>query len=137
MRDKRAVDADGWLHTGDLAAMDERGYVTITGRLKDMIIRGGENIYPTEIEAVLAAHPLVREAVVLGIPDRDWGEEVAAVIHPADPASLHDHLRATLAPHKTPRHWYVSEDIPANAMGKTQKFILRRRIADGALAELG
>ena len=136
------IDADGWLHTGDLATMDERGYVTITGRLKDLIIRGGENIYPAEIETALAAHPLVREAVVLGIPDPGWGEQVAAVISPADPdrpptaAALHDHLRAALAPHKTPRHWYLSDDIPANAMGKTQKFILRRRITEGTVPEL-
>ncbi|MEW2395178.1 AMP-binding protein [Streptomyces sp. NPDC046862] len=138
----RTVDADGWLHTGDLGTMDERGFVTITGRLKDLIIRGGENIYPAEIETALAAHPLVRQAVVLGVPDREWGEQIAAVISPADPgrppaaAELHDHLRSALAPHKTPRHWYVADDIPANAMGKIQKFVLLHRITDGELTEL-
>ncbi|WP_406195558.1 AMP-binding protein [Streptomyces europaeiscabiei] len=138
----RTIDPDGWLHTGDLGTMDERGYLAITGRLKDLIIRGGENIYPAEIETVLAAHPLVRQAAVLGVPDPGWGEQIAAVISPADPghpptaAELHDHLRNVLAPHKTPRQWYVAGDIPANAMGKTQKFVLLRRIADGELTAL-
>ena len=134
------VDADGWLHTGDLGVMDERGYLRITGRLKDMIIRGGENIYPSEIEAALTRHPGVAAAAVVGVPDPGWGEQVAAVITPAarppTAAELHQHLRALLAPHKTPRRWYVADNIPANAMGKTQKFILQRRIADGDLPEL-
>lgn len=138
----QTIDADGWLHTGDVGVMDERGYVTITGRLKDLIIRGGENIYPSEIEAAVAGHPGVAQAVVLGVPDPDWGEQVAAVIRPADPerppraADLHEHLRAVLAPHKTPRHWYLAGDVPANAMGKIQKFVLRDRIARGELPEL-
>ncbi|MDX2937945.1 class I adenylate-forming enzyme family protein [Streptomyces ipomoeae] len=138
----QTLDSDGWLHTGDLGVMDERGYVTVTGRIKDMIIRGGENIYPAEIEAVLLTHPGVRQAAVLGVPDPQWGEQVAAVIIPADPgapptaAELHDHLRATLAPHKTPRNWYLADDIPANAMGKTQKYLLRRRIGEGDLKPL-
>ena len=75
-----AIDADGWFHTGDLASMDERGYLRIEGRLKDMIIRGGENIYPREIEDVLFAHPAVAEAVVVGVPDDTWGEMVAAFV---------------------------------------------------------
>ncbi|MFI9172422.1 AMP-binding protein [Streptomyces lincolnensis] len=138
----QTIDHDGWLHTGDLGVMDERGYVTVTGRLKDMIIRGGENIYPAEIEAALSTHPRVRQAAVLGLPDPAWGEQVAAVINATDPAApptaaeLHDHLRATLAPHKTPRHWYLANAIPANAMGKIQKFLLRRQISDGRLKPL-
>jgi acyl-CoA synthetase (AMP-forming)/AMP-acid ligase II len=135
-----AIDGDGWLHTGDLGVMDERGYLRVTGRLKDMIIRGGENIYPPEIEAALARHPGVAAAVVLGVPDPGWGEQIAAVITPAaappTAAELHDHVRALLAPHKTPRHWYVADTVPANAMGKTQKFILQSRIAGGELPEL-
>src|SRR5690606_40323521 len=96
----QTIDADGWLHTGDVGVMDERGYVTITGRLKDLIIRGGENIYPSEIEAAVAGHPGVAQADVLGVPDPDWGEQVAAVIRPADPgrppraADLHRPPRA-------------------------------------------
>jgi fatty-acyl-CoA synthase len=100
-----AIDADGWLHTGDLGSMDERGYCRITGRLKEMIIRGGENIYPREIEAVLASHPGVAEAVVVGVPDRFWGEVVGAVIRPAfdvAEAELAEHCRERLAACKTP-----------------------------------
>jgi acyl-CoA synthetase (AMP-forming)/AMP-acid ligase II len=135
-----AIDADGWLRTGDLATMDERGYLRVTGRLTDLIIRGGENIYPREIEAALTRHPGVAAAAVLGVPDADWGEQVAAVITPAGPAptaaELHGHLRGLLAPHKTPSRWYVCGTVPANAMGKVQKFQLRRWIADGELPEL-
>jgi acyl-CoA synthetase (AMP-forming)/AMP-acid ligase II len=135
-----AIDPDGWLHTGDLGTMDQRGYLRVTGRLKDMIIRGGENIYPREIEDVLARHPGVAAAAVLGVPDAGWGEQVAVVIIPASPpptaAALHEHVRGLLAPHKTPRHWYTCETFPVNAMGKVQKFLLRSRIADGALPEL-
>jgi acyl-CoA synthetase (AMP-forming)/AMP-acid ligase II len=137
-----AIDTDGWLRTGDLGVMDDRGYLRVTGRLKDMIIRGGENIYPREVESALARHPGVAAAVVLGVPDGAWGEQVAAVIKPADPgdpptaAALHDHVRTLLAPYKTPRHWYVADTIPTNAMGKTQRFILASGIAEGRLTEL-
>jgi acyl-CoA synthetase (AMP-forming)/AMP-acid ligase II len=134
------IDADGWLHTGDLGVMDERGYVRVTGRGKDMIIRGGENIDPREIEDALIRHPGVAGAAVLGLPDPDWGEQVAAVIVPAGAppaaADLRDHMRALLAPYKTPRHWYLGEAIPVNAMGKVQKFLLRRQIDAGRLTGL-
>ncbi len=137
------IDGDGWLHTGDLGSMDERGYLTVTGRLKDMIIRGGENIYPAEIEAVLLRHPAVTDAVVVGVKDEEWGERVAAVVT-LDPDSavpseqeLYDLVRASLAPHKTPKAWYVSSDLPRNAMGKLQKFRLRDQIAVNALQRLG
>lgn len=138
----RTIDAEGWLHTGDLGRMDARGYVTVTGRLKDMIIRGGENIYPREIEEVLAGHPAVTGAIVVGLRDDRWGESVAAVIRP-DPErrvptaeELHDYLRERLAPHKTPKRWYVADELPINAMGKLQKFRLRDQIAAGELREL-
>ncbi len=136
------IDADGWLHTGDLGVMDDRGYVTVTGRLKDMIIRGGENIYPAEIEDALRAHPAVSGAIVLGLSDQAWGESVAAVVQ-VDPAAsaptaqdLHDHVRELLAPHKTPKFWYTTDEFPTNAMGKLQKFRLRDRILAGELPEL-
>ena len=122
--------------------MDERGYVTVTGRLKNMIIRGGENIYPKEIEEALATHPAVDNAVVVGLPDKTWGESVAAVVHldttRPTPTSeeLHDYLRARLAPHKTPKAWYVTGSLPVNAMGKLQKFRLRDQIIAGQLQEL-
>ena len=136
------IDADGWLHTGDLGAMDERGFVRITGRLKDMIIRGGENLYPKEIELALAEHPLVAEALVVGLPSEEWGETVAAVIQPAAAGDrptaqeLHAHLRERLAPHKTPTSWFVAEQLPANAMGKRQKFLLKDAALAGELQRL-
>jgi fatty-acyl-CoA synthase len=125
-----ALDADGWLHTGDLATMDERGYCRIQGRLKDMIIRGGENIYPREIEELLFAHPAVADAAVVGIPDEKWGEVVAAFIRPkagAQPTveELFVYCRAHLAPYKTPRHWRFVDAFPQTPSGKVQKFVLR------------
>jgi fatty-acyl-CoA synthase len=138
----RTVDAEGWLHTGDLGVLDERGYLRVTGRIKDMIIRGGENIYPREIELALLTHPGVAGAAVLGVPDEEWGERVAAVVlardadDPPHSEELHVLLRERLAPHKTPKEWYLATDLPANAMGKIQKFVLRRRILDGALPAL-
>ena len=127
-----ALDAHGWLHTGDLATMDSRGYCRIQGRLKDMIIRGGENIYPREIEELLFAHPAVADAAVVGIPDEKWGEVVAAFVRPkpgAQPTAeeLFDYCRAHLAPYKTPRHWRFVESFPQTPSGKVQKFVLRER----------
>jgi fatty-acyl-CoA synthase len=124
------IDADGWLHTGDLASMDERGYCKIAGRLKDMIIRGGENIYPREIEQVLFGHPTVADVAVVGVPDAKWGEQVAAFIRPApgqtpDPHELFAFCREHLAPHKTPRYWTMVEGFPLTPSGKVQKFVLR------------
>jgi fatty-acyl-CoA synthase len=128
-----AIDAEGWLHTGDLVTMDDRGYTRITGRTKDMIIRGGENIYPREIEEVLFEHPKVSEVAVVGLPDARWGEIVAAFVRdadPADPASdeeLHAYLRQRLAPQKTPALWFHVQELPLTASGKIQKFVLRER----------
>jgi acyl-CoA synthetase (AMP-forming)/AMP-acid ligase II len=127
---ERAVDADGWLHTGDLATMDGRGYVTITGRLKDMIIRGGENIYPREIEDVLAEHPAVAQAAVYGVADAKWGEKVAAavILKPGartDGDALTAYLQERIARHKVPKAWRFVASFPVNASGKIQKFMLR------------
>jgi acyl-CoA synthetase (AMP-forming)/AMP-acid ligase II len=127
-----AIDADGWLHTGDLASMDERGYCKIAGRLKDMIIRGGENIYPREIERVLFGHPAVADVAVVGVPDATWGEQVAAFVRPApghtpDPDELVAYCREHLAPHKTPRYWTMLQEFPLTPSGKVQKFVLRER----------
>jgi fatty-acyl-CoA synthase len=125
-----AVDTAGWLHTGDLASMDDRGYCRIEGRLKEMIIRGGENIYPREIEEVLFGHPTVANVAVVGIPDATWGEQVAAFIQPApgvtpDEDELSDFVRLCLAPHKTPRIWRFVDAFPMTASGKIQKYVLR------------
>lgn len=133
------LEPDGWLHTGDLGTMDERGYLRITGRLKDMIIRGGENIYPREIEALLSEHPGVANAVIIGVPDEKWGEQVAAIIQPVSseeppsPAELHDYCRAHLAAYKTPKIWFFVDQYPLTATGKIQKFVLRERVEKGEL----
>jgi fatty-acyl-CoA synthase len=124
------IDKEGWLHTGDLATMDEQGYCRIVGRIKDMIIRGGENIYPREIENMLFAHPGVGDVAVVGVPDEKWGENVVAFIRRTTDSNvteqeLHDFLRAQLAPHKTPKAWMFVEDLPVTASGKVQKFVLK------------
>jgi fatty-acyl-CoA synthase len=136
-----SIDADGWLHTGDLCAMDARGYCTVEGRLKDMIIRGGENIYPRELEELLFRHPNISEIAVVGLPHEKWGEEVAAFIRPAqgaviDKEELSAYMRASLAPHKTPKHWFVVEAFPLTGSGKIQKFKLRESWAKGELTAL-
>jgi fatty-acyl-CoA synthase len=135
------IDADGWLHTGDLCAMDDRGYCTIEGRLKDLIIRGGENIYPRELEELLFAHPKVAEVAVVGVPDERWGEEVAAFIRPApgehvDRNELFAYVREHLSPHKTPRHWFEVDAFPLTGPGKIQKYKLRDMTTNGQLTEL-
>jgi acyl-CoA synthetase (AMP-forming)/AMP-acid ligase II len=141
-RTAETVDADGWLHTGDLGTMDDRGYMAITGRLKDMIIRGGENVYPAEIEQLLFTHPQVAEVAVVGQPDPEWGEVVAAAVRPRNPgdlptvADLRALCRGSLAPHKTPAAWYVADALPLTGSGKVQKFRVQELIADGAYPRL-
>jgi acyl-CoA synthetase (AMP-forming)/AMP-acid ligase II len=121
---------DGWLHTGDLGRLDDQGYLFLAGRLGDTIIRGGENIYPLEVERALELHPLVLEAAVTGVPDRRWGQTVKAFIVPADPsrppdvADLGAHTRALLASFKVPSHWEMLEALPRNPAGK----LLRSRL---------
>ena len=137
---QKTIGADGWLKTGDIAAMDSRGYVRITGRLKDMIIRGGMNIYPREIEDLLFDHPEVAEISVVGIPDEKWGEVIAAIIRPANPAApptpeaLHNYCRAQLATHKTPTLWFIIDAYPLTPSGKIQKFVLQDWINEGKIA---
>jgi fatty-acyl-CoA synthase len=126
----KAIDSQGWLRTGDLGEMDSRGYVRITGRVKEMIIRGGENLYPREIEDRIIEHPDVAEVAVIGIPDAHWGEEVVAFVRPMPqtsptPESLAAALVGRLAPNKIPRHWRLVEAMPTTASGKIQKFVLR------------
>src|SRR4051794_354309 len=133
----QTIDEDGWLHTGDLGSMDERGYCRIGGRLKDMIIRGGVNIYPRKIELVLFEHPSVADVAVVGVPDEQWGEQVAAFIRLADGATadedkLFAFCREQLAPHKTPRYWTFLDAFPLTASGKVQKFALRERFIEQA-----
>jgi fatty-acyl-CoA synthase/long-chain acyl-CoA synthetase len=138
----KTVDAEGWLHSGDLGKLDERGYLTVTGRLKDLIIRGGENISPAEIEARLFEHPGVAGVAVFGVPDDRWGEVVCAVVRIADPAAppppseLKRHCRETLAPQKAPERWFVIDEFPLTGSGKVQKFRLQDLCAAGALEPL-
>lgn len=124
---------DGWMHTGDLAVLDAEGFCTITGRVKDMIIRGGENIYPREIEEFLFAHPDIREAQVFGIPDDRLGEEVCAWVvarqgSALSEAAVLDHCRDRIAHFKIPRHVRIVSELPMTITGKPQKFIMRDRM---------
>ncbi|MEN8139885.1 MAG: AMP-binding protein [Thermodesulfobacteriota bacterium] len=133
-----AIDEEGWLHSGDLGSMDRDGYLTITGRLKDMIIRGGENIYPAEIEAVLFAHPGVAQAAVFGVPDDYWGEEVMAWIIPKEghqllAAQLRHYCQEQMSHFKVPRHICFKKEFPLTVTGKVQKYLMRQE----ALASLG
>ena len=137
----RTIDRDGWLHTGDLGTMDASGFVRITGRLKDMIIRAGENIFPAEIENVLITHPGVAEVAVVGVPDPRLGEIAVAFLRarpgtPLDPADLVRHVRRELAAPKTPARWIVLDAFPLTGSGKVQKFVLRDRYVAGEYASL-
>ena len=131
------IDAQGWLHTGDLGTMDARGYARITGRVKEMIIRGGENLFPAEIENILLEHPSVAEVAVVGLPDKKWGEIVACFLRPevnqiVDPKELHRHCREHISPQKTPVVWCEVEAFPLTGSGKIQKFALRDAYLAGA-----
>jgi fatty-acyl-CoA synthase len=133
-----SIDADGWLHTGDLCTMDARGYCRVTGRLKDVIIRGGENIYPREIEDALFAIPLISAAAVFGVPDDYWGEQVACVIsfrgsQKISGDELSTLLAQKLARHKVPKFWFELEEFPLTASGKVQKFQLVQAYGAGEL----
>jgi fatty-acyl-CoA synthase len=126
----KTLDAEGWLHTGDICSMDRRGYCRVEGRRADVIIRGGQNIYPREIEQVLYTHPAVAEVAVVGIPQAKYGEVVAAFIRPAPgPAPSGKELRAfcreMLAAYKIPRHWVFVDAFPMTPSGKIQKAVLR------------
>lgn len=127
-----AIDDDGWLHTGDLATCDENGYFRITGRIKDMIIRGGENIYPKEIEEFLYTHPLVSDVQVIGVPSREYGEEIMAYIILKEEAELTEEevkgfVKGHMARHKVPKYIAFIESFPMTASGKIQKYKLREK----------
>jgi acyl-CoA synthetase (AMP-forming)/AMP-acid ligase II len=130
-----AVDGEGWLHLGDLGSMDERGMITLTGRLKDLIIRGGENIAPAEIENCLVTHASVLEASVVGLPDERWGEVVVAAVRLRDEladaqAELIEHARSRLAKFKVPSRVVVMAEFPMTPSGKVQKFRLREQLLE-------
>lgn len=134
-RTREAVDNAGWMHTGDLAVIDDEGFCSIVGRLKDMVIRGGENVFPREVEEFLFAHPDVAEVHVFGVPDRKYGEELCAWIRPRagarpDAAAIRDWCRGRIAHFKIPRYIEFVEEFPLTATGKVQKFMMRRAMCD-------
>jgi fatty-acyl-CoA synthase len=130
-----AIDADGWMHTGDLATFDAEGFCNIVGRVKDMVIRGGENVYPREVEEFLYRHPKVREVQVFGVPDKKYGEELAAwiVLKPGETAT-EEEIRAfcqgQIAHYKIPRYVRFKETLPLTVTGKAQKFIMRAEMSE-------
>ena len=133
-----AIDSEGWLHTGDLATVDQDGYYKITGRLKDMIIRGGENIYPREIEEFLYTHPDVADVQVIGVPDQRYGEEVMAWVMlrqdgQSSPEEIREFCRGKIAHYKVPRYVKIADEFPMTVTGKIQKF----RMREMAVEELG
>ncbi|KAJ2991759.1 Fatty-acid-CoA ligase [Globomyces sp. JEL0801] len=135
---RNSIDKDGYMHSGDLATMDSQGYVKIVGRIKDLIIRGGENIYPKEIEEFLHSHPCVAEAQVIGIPSYKYGEQVCAWIKPKNNASitsdeLIEFCKGEIAYFKIPKYWKIVDSFPLTVTGKVQKYVMR----DISTAELG
>ncbi|MGM8216258.1 AMP-binding protein [Bacillaceae bacterium W0354] len=129
---KAAIDSEGWLHTGDLAFMDEDGYVQITGRIKDMVIRGGENIYPREIEEFLYTHPDILDVQIIGVPDPKYGEELMAWVIPKENTNLtgekvKQFCEGKISRHKIPKYIELIDEYPMTASGKIQKFKLREK----------
>ncbi|MCW2497229.1 AMP-binding protein [Jatrophihabitans sp.] len=131
-----AIDAEGWMHTGDLATMDEQGYLNIVGRIKDMVIRGGENVYPREIEEFLYSHPDIVDAQVVGVPDEKYGEELMAWLQlrpgadPVTAASLREFCAGRLAHYKIPRYVKIVDEFPMTVTGKIRKIEMRRVAID-------
>jgi fatty-acyl-CoA synthase len=130
-----AIDEDGWLHTGDLARKLPDGNYKITGRIKDMIIRGGENIYPKEIEDFIYTHPKVSDVQVIGVPSKDYGEEIMACVilkegETADAEEIKDYVRTHMAKHKTPSYVVFVDSFPMNAAGKILKYKMREQAVE-------
>jgi fatty-acyl-CoA synthase len=135
---EEAVDRAGWMHTGDLATLDADGYANIVGRIKDMVIRGGENVYPREVEEFLYQHPAVGDVQVVGVPDERYGEELCAWVRLREGQAvtgdeLREWCRGRIATFKIPRHWMFVDEFPMTVTGKVQKFKMR----EVSVAELG
>ena len=134
-RTEQAIDKNGWMHTGDLATMDDDGYLNIVGRIKDMVIRGGENIYPREIEEFLYRHPAIQDVQVFGVPDKRFGEELCAWVKIRAGMTLTaDEVKAfckdQIAHYKVPRHIQFVDEFPMTVTGKMQKFIMREKMME-------
>jgi fatty-acyl-CoA synthase len=132
---RESIDAAGWMHTGDLATLDEEGYCNIVGRLKDMVIRGGENLYPREIEEFLYRHPKLRDVQVVGVPDAKYGEELCAWIIVKEGESVSEEeirafCRGQIAHFKIPRYIRFVEAFPMTITGKIQKYRMREIMAE-------
>jgi fatty-acyl-CoA synthase len=133
-----AIDTARWMHTGDLAVMDDAGYLNIVGRIKDMVIRGGENIYPREVEEFLYSHPAIEDVQVIGVPDEKYGEELCAWVRvrpgeALDADQIRQYCRGKIAHYKIPRYIRFSADFPMTVTGKVQKFKMR----ETSITELG
>jgi fatty-acyl-CoA synthase len=131
-RTAEAIDADGWMHTGDLATMDDEGYLNIVGRIKDMVIRGGENVYPREVEEFLYQHPDIVDVQVIGVPDERYGEELMAWIQVREGAALSQEdvaafCKGRIAHYKVPRYVHVTDAFPMTVTGKVQKYLMREQ----------
>jgi fatty-acyl-CoA synthase len=129
-RTAEAIDEGGWMHTGDIATIDEKGYCRITGRIKDMVIRGGENVYPREVEEFLYSHPNIVDVQVIGVPDAKYGEEIMAWIRVREGVALSsDDVAAfcegKIAHYKVPRYVHVTDEFPMTVTGKVQKYLMR------------
>ena len=132
-RHSASFSADGWFITGDLGFREKDGYITLCGRSKDLIISGGLNIYPPEVERVLIEHPAVNTCAVIGCPDQEWGEKVTAVVVLNQGKSMTSEAlirfcRERIAPYKSPKSVVFMDDLPRNAMGKIQKAELRKKV---------
>ena len=130
-----AIDSEGWLHTGDLARRTPDGYYKITGRIKDMIIRGGENIYPKEIEDFLYTHPKIEDVQVIGVPDKDYGEEILACVilkngEESSEEEIKEYVMSHMAKHKVPRYVDFVTEFPMNAAGKILKYKMREQAVE-------
>jgi fatty-acyl-CoA synthase len=131
----REAIVDEWMHTGDLATIDAEGYCNIVGRLKDMLIRGGENVYPREIEEFLFRHPKIQSVQVFGVPDQKYGEEVCAwvVLRPGEQATaeeIREFCQGQIAHYKIPRYIRFVDELPMTVTGKAQKFVMRARMIE-------
>jgi fatty-acyl-CoA synthase len=134
-RTAEAIDADGWMHTGDLGIIDDQGYGTIVGRIKDMVIRGGENIYPREVEEFLYSHEKISDVQVVGVPDRRMGEELCAWVvlvkgAECDEQDVRDFCQGRIAHYKIPRYIRFVDSFPLTVSGKVQKFLIRKQMVE-------